>query len=59
MIQGRSVSLTIKGCGGEIVSIRCEGGLIAALGPGVEAVEGDEVIEAEGMLPCAPFAPGD
>lgn len=54
MIQGRSVSLTIKGCGGEIVSIRCEGGLIAALGPGVEAVEGDEVIEAEGMLPFAP-----
>lgn len=54
------MSLTIKGCerAGEIVSIRCEGGLIAALGPGVEAVEGDEVIEAEGMLPCAPFAPG-
>jgi 5-methylthioadenosine/S-adenosylhomocysteine deaminase len=54
------VSLTVKGCAldGEAVSLRCEGGMIAALGPQVEAAAGDEVIDAEGMLLLPPFVNG-
>jgi len=36
--------------GGEPVGLRCEGGAIAELGPGVEPQEGDDVIEAEGLV---------
>ena len=54
------MSLTVKGCAldGEAVSLRCEGGMIAALGPQVEAAAGDEVIDAEGMLLLPPFVNG-
>ena len=34
---------------GEAVGVRCEGGAIAALGPGVEPEPGDEVIDGAGM----------
>ncbi len=33
---------------GEAVGLRCEDGLIAELGAGVKARQGDEVIEARG-----------
>ena len=54
------MSLTVKGCAldGETVSLRCEDGLIAALGPEVEAAAGDEVIDADGMLLVQPFVNG-
>jgi 5-methylthioadenosine/S-adenosylhomocysteine deaminase len=43
---------------GEAIGLRCEDGLIAALGPEVEAEPGDEVIEASGMLLCPPLVNG-
>jgi 5-methylthioadenosine/S-adenosylhomocysteine deaminase len=43
---------------GEAIGLRCEDGLIAALGPEVEAKPGDEVIEATGMLVCPPLVNG-
>jgi 5-methylthioadenosine/S-adenosylhomocysteine deaminase len=51
------VGLTVTGCEleGETVSVRCEDGLIAALGPDVEAAPGDELLDAEGMLLEPPF----
>ena len=51
------MGLTVTGCelDGETVSIRCEDGLIAALGPDVEAADGDEVIDGSGFLLCPPF----
>ena len=49
------MSLTVTGAllGGEPAGLRCEGGLIEAIGPGVAPREGDEVIEAGG----APLVP--
>ncbi len=38
---------------GETVAIRCEDGLIAELGPGVEPADGDEVIDGRGLALCA------
>jgi 5-methylthioadenosine/S-adenosylhomocysteine deaminase len=35
--------------GGDEVGVRCEDGLIAAIGPGVEAEAGDETIDAAGL----------
>ena len=35
--------------GGEAVGLRCEGGVIAAIGPGVEAGAGDDVIDGAGL----------
>ena len=51
------MGLTITGCelDGERVTIRCEDGLIAALGPGAEPADGDEVIDGSGFLLCPPF----
>src|SRR5688500_18376516 len=43
---------------GDTVDIRCDEGLIAALGPEVSAEPGDEVIEAEGMLLTPPLVNG-
>lgn len=51
------MSLTVTGCEleGETVSIRCEDGLIAAVGPDVAAADGDEVIDGSGFLLCPPL----
>ena len=43
---------------GEVVGLRCEDGLIAELGAGVKARQGDEVIEASGLLLAAPLVNG-
>jgi 5-methylthioadenosine/S-adenosylhomocysteine deaminase len=45
------VGLTVRNAtlAGAAVGLRCEGGTIAELGPGVEAAPGDEVIDAAGM----------
>jgi 5-methylthioadenosine/S-adenosylhomocysteine deaminase len=51
------VGLVVTDCelDGETVSIRCEDGLIAALGPKVTPEAGDEVVDAGGMLLLPPF----
>ena len=51
------MGLTITGCEleGETVTIRCDDGLIAELGSGVEAADGDEVIDGSGFLLCPPL----
>ena len=51
------MGLTVTGCEleRETVSLRCEAGRIAALGPDVEAADGDEVIDGSGFLLCPPF----
>jgi 5-methylthioadenosine/S-adenosylhomocysteine deaminase len=51
------MGLTVTGCqlDGETVSIRCEDGLIAALGADVEAADGDETIDGSGFLLCPPL----
>ncbi|HET7591207.1 MAG TPA: amidohydrolase [Solirubrobacterales bacterium] len=43
---------------GELVGLRCEGGTIAALGPGVAAGAGDEVIDAGGSHLVPPLVNG-
>jgi 5-methylthioadenosine/S-adenosylhomocysteine deaminase len=43
---------------GELVGVRCEGGTIAALGPGVTALSGDEVIDAGGDHLVPPLVNG-
>ena len=43
---------------GELVGLRCEGGRIAALGPGVAAEPGDEMIDAAGALLVAALVNG-
>ena len=43
---------------GETVGIRCEDGLIAELGPGVEPREGDELIDAAGLRLVPPLVNG-
>jgi 5-methylthioadenosine/S-adenosylhomocysteine deaminase len=54
------VSLAILGAAldTERVGVRCEGGVIAELGAGVEAREGDERLDADGLLLCPPFVNG-
>jgi 5-methylthioadenosine/S-adenosylhomocysteine deaminase len=44
--------------GGEPVGVRCENGVIAALGPDVSAQPGDEVVDAAGALLVAPLVNG-
>jgi 5-methylthioadenosine/S-adenosylhomocysteine deaminase len=44
--------------GGERVGVRCEDGMIVALGPGVAAETGDEVIDAAGAHLAAPLVNG-
>jgi 5-methylthioadenosine/S-adenosylhomocysteine deaminase len=50
-------ALTVTGAllDGETVGLRCAGGEIAALGPGVAAEPGDELLEAGGRLLAPPF----
>ncbi len=43
---------------GETVGLRCEGGTIAAIGPDVVPVDGDEVIDAAGAPLAAPLVNG-
>ena len=43
---------------GEVVGLRCAGGKIVALGPGVEPESGDETIEAPGAPLVAPLLNG-
>ena len=43
---------------GEAAGLRADDGMIAALGPGVDAQPGDEVIDAAGMLLCPPLVNG-
>jgi 5-methylthioadenosine/S-adenosylhomocysteine deaminase len=43
---------------GERVGLRCEGGRIAAIGPGVEPAPGDETIDAAGAPLVAPLVNG-
>ncbi len=52
--------LTVLGAslGGEAVGLRCEGGAIAALGPGVAPEPGDETIDAAGAPLVAPLLNG-
>jgi 5-methylthioadenosine/S-adenosylhomocysteine deaminase len=52
--------LTVAGAvlDGETVGLRCEGGEIVALGPGVEPAPGDETIEAGGAPLVAPLVNG-
>jgi 5-methylthioadenosine/S-adenosylhomocysteine deaminase len=54
------VSLAVRGAllDGEVVGLREEDGLIAALGPSVDARTGDEVIEADGLLLSPPMVNG-
>ena len=54
------MSLAIRGAllDGVRVGLRVEDGLIAELGPSVEARPGDEVIEAEGLLLSPPMVNG-
>jgi 5-methylthioadenosine/S-adenosylhomocysteine deaminase len=52
--------LTVTGAvlDGERVGLRCEGGRIAAIGPGVEPAAGDETIDAAGAPLVAPLLNG-
>jgi 5-methylthioadenosine/S-adenosylhomocysteine deaminase len=56
----RGVGLFVQGCqlDRESVGIRCEGGLIAALGSGVQAEDGDEIIDGSGLLLAPPLVNG-
>jgi 5-methylthioadenosine/S-adenosylhomocysteine deaminase len=55
-----AVALAVSGAvlDGETVGLRCEGGTIAALGPGVVAAPGDHEIEAGGAPLVAPLLNG-
>jgi 5-methylthioadenosine/S-adenosylhomocysteine deaminase len=52
--------LTVTGAvlDGEVVGLRCEGGVIASLGPGVAPEHGDETIDAGGAPLVAPLVNG-
>ena len=54
------MTLVVTGAllGGERVGVRCEDGVIAALGAGVDARPGDEVIEAGGAHLVPPLVNG-
>ncbi len=53
-----SLAVVNARCGGEDVGIRCEDGLIAAIGPEVVAATGDEVLNAQGALVSEPLVNG-
>jgi 5-methylthioadenosine/S-adenosylhomocysteine deaminase len=57
---GAAVSLTVTNAvlDGETVAVRCEGGLIAAIGSDVAVAPGDETIEAGGAPLVAPLVNG-
>jgi 5-methylthioadenosine/S-adenosylhomocysteine deaminase len=54
------LSLAVTGAtlDGKAVGLRAEDGMIAELGPAVEAQPGDEAIDAAGMLLCPPMVNG-
>ncbi len=56
----RARTLCVQGAtlDGEAVGLRCEGGAIAAIGPGVAAEPGDETIDAGGAPLIAPLVNG-
>jgi 5-methylthioadenosine/S-adenosylhomocysteine deaminase len=58
--SGDATPLTVSGAvlDGETVGLRCEDGLIAALGPEVVARLGDERIDADGAPLVAPLVNG-
>lgn len=53
-----SLCVTAASRGGEVVSLRCAGGLIEAIGPEVVPAPGDEVIDAAGAPLLAPLLNG-
>jgi 5-methylthioadenosine/S-adenosylhomocysteine deaminase len=54
------LSLAVAGArlDGQVVGLRAEDGLIAALGPDLEPQPGDEVIDGSGLLLCPPMVNG-
>jgi 5-methylthioadenosine/S-adenosylhomocysteine deaminase len=60
MASGTPQPLAVAGAilDGEPVGLRCEGGTIVALGPGVLPEDGDETIEADGAPLVAPLVNG-
>ncbi len=54
------MSLAVTGAtlDGQVVGLRAEDGVIAELGPGVEARPGDDAIDGRGMLLCPPMVNG-
>jgi 5-methylthioadenosine/S-adenosylhomocysteine deaminase len=60
MTSGAPQSLAVTGAvlDGQPVGLRCEGGTIVALGPGVLPEDGDETIEADGAPLVAPLVNG-
>ncbi len=54
------MSLAVTGAtlDGRVIGLRAEDGLIAALGPDVEAQPGDETIDGSGLLLCPPMVNG-
>jgi 5-methylthioadenosine/S-adenosylhomocysteine deaminase len=54
------LSLAVTGAtlDGQVVGLRAEEGLIAELGPGVEAKPDDEVVDGGGLLLCPPMVNG-
>src|ERR1700750_2913562 len=53
-----TLAVTNARLGGERVGLRCENGVIAALGPGVAAQAGDEAIDAAGAHLVPPLVNG-
>jgi 5-methylthioadenosine/S-adenosylhomocysteine deaminase len=54
------LSLAIAGAtlGGEPIGLRAEEGVVAELGPSIQPRDGDELIDATGMLLCPPMVNG-
>jgi 5-methylthioadenosine/S-adenosylhomocysteine deaminase len=54
------LSLTVSGAtlDGQVVGLRADDGLIAELGPDVEARPDDELVDASGLLLCPPMVNG-
>jgi 5-methylthioadenosine/S-adenosylhomocysteine deaminase len=53
-----SLAVTGAALDGQLVGLRAEDGVIAELGPSVEAQRGDETIDATGLLLCPPMVNG-
>jgi 5-methylthioadenosine/S-adenosylhomocysteine deaminase len=53
-----TLAVTGAALDGEVVGLRAEGGVIAELGPAVEAHPGDDAIDATGLLLCPPMVNG-
>jgi 5-methylthioadenosine/S-adenosylhomocysteine deaminase len=57
-VSAKPLTVTGAALDGETVGLRCEGGVIAALGPSVAPEPGDETIEAGGAPLVAPLVNG-